>query len=71
MKSTKRGLQAQLDESKRVKVRLKNVRNVHIQDADKFASEGEIVEVQPKSAEALFALGLAEAVKASAPRKRK
>jgi len=66
--STKRGLQALLDESKRVTVRLKNVHNVHIQDADKYASEGDVVEVQPASAEALFALGLADAVKA--PRKR-
>ncbi len=70
--STKRGLQAQLDESKRVKVRLKGVRNFHVQDADKFASEGDVVEVQLKSAEALFALGLADAVKAwrTKPRKK-
>ena len=47
---------------------MKNVHNVHIQDADKYASEGDVVEVQPASAEALFALGLADAVKA--PRKR-
>lgn len=59
----KRGLQKQLDAVKeRVRVKLKNVGQIHIQDADKLARDGDVVELLPRSAAALMEVGLADLV---------